>query len=157
MWDNGAGGGECHPLPSLARCYCGCVGPARSSRNATVIIAVGAVRMVQVSTDQVIDMIPVRHPLVSATGPVHMVLCVTTTLMLGSAVSRVRGADGQDMIVDVIAVDVMQMPIMQVVGVVAVPDHLMTAGRSVLVVMTLVHATVLLSHPMFLRVFGPSS
>jgi len=87
------------------------LGIERSGRNAPVIIAVGTVRTVQVSRDQVIDMIPVWHRLVSATGPVHMVLCVTTTVMLGSAVPRVRCADGQDMVVDVIAVDVMQMPI----------------------------------------------
>lgn len=49
------------------------------------------------------------------------------------------------------------MSIMQVVGVVAVRDRLMTAARSVLVVMTLVHVTVLLSHPMLLRVFAPSA
>lgn len=107
MRNNGAGSGEYRPLSFRARCYWGCMGTARSSRNATVIIAVGAVRMVQVSRDQVIDMIPVRHPLVSTTGPVRMVLCVTTTLMLGSAFFEVRCADGQDMVVDVIAVDVM--------------------------------------------------
>lgn len=121
-----------------------------------MIVAVRVVRMVQVSRDQVIDMIPVWDPLVSATRPVHMVLCVTAAGMLGGAVPGVRCGDGQDVIVDVVTMNVVQMTIMEVVGVVAVPDSLMTAAWPVLVVMTLVHVTIVLSHVMLLRTFGPS-
>jgi hypothetical protein len=108
--------------------------------------------MVQVSVDQVIEMVAVRHPVVTAVGPVHMILGVTTALVLGRAVRGVRCAHRQDVIVHVIAVDMMEMPIVQIVGMLAVPDGRVTTARSMVVVVPVVHVAVLLSHP-----FAPSS
>src|SRR5258708_35234058 len=113
----------------------------------------GPVRMVQVTLHHVIDVIPVWHPVVAAVCPVHMVLWMMTAVMLGCAVRGVRCANRQDMVINVIAMDVMQMPIVQIVGMVAVSDSRMTAARSMLVVVPLMHVTVLLSHPTLLRVF----
>jgi hypothetical protein len=47
-------------------------------------------------------------------------------------VHRVRGADRDDMLVNMIPVHVMQMAVMNIVNMAIMADRLMTAGRSVL-------------------------
>jgi hypothetical protein len=55
-----------------------------------VVVAVGAVRVVQVAVHEVIDVIAVRDRLVAAAGAVNVILRVASALVCGGAGVRVR-------------------------------------------------------------------
>jgi hypothetical protein len=140
-------GGEYRPASLFPTFYCGPqIRRSRGGGDATMIITMGAVRVVQVSLHQVIRMISVRYAIMTATGPVRMGLWMAIAVVVRCASRRIRRANRQHMVVDVIAVDVVQMPVVQVVGVIPMPDRLMTTARSMLVVVPLVHGTVVLWH-----------
>ena len=93
------------------------------------------VHMVQVAIDQIIDMITVRHRFVAAAGAVHMAAC-----QIGNAAIGIGRGYGHHMFIDMIAVRVMQMAIMQIIdmaimahgGVAAArPMHMGMAGVGV--------------------------
>jgi hypothetical protein len=54
-----------------------------------VVVAVVAVRVVQVAVDQIVDVIAMRHRLMTASGAVFMPRFVPAALMLRSAAVRV--------------------------------------------------------------------
>ena len=60
-----------------------------------VVIAVVAMRMVQVAVDQVIDVVAVRHRFVAAFRPVSVVLGMAAACMLRRALGRVACIYGQ--------------------------------------------------------------
>jgi hypothetical protein len=98
-----------------------------------VVVAVIAVRVMQVAVDQVVDVVPVRHGLVSASRTVHMIGVVPATSVLRRApvwIGR-RYLDG--VLVDVIVMHMMQMAIVEIVHVVAVANGCMPARWTVLV------------------------
>jgi hypothetical protein len=75
-----------------------------------MIVAVIAVRMVQSSVHQEVDMITMRHGFMSAV-PAMLVRAAG----LRGAVHRVCRADRDDMLVDMVTVHVVQMAIMQII------------------------------------------
>lgn len=79
------------------------------------------VRMMQVPVDQVVDVIAVRDRLVATRHAVLVAAVVPGTGMVRGAIRRVRIADGNDVLVDVIVVRVMQMAVVQVIDVIVVP------------------------------------
>lgn len=54
-----------------------------------MIIAMVAVRMVQVAIDQIVDVVAMRHRFVTASGPMLVVGIVTSTAMIRCATIRV--------------------------------------------------------------------
>jgi hypothetical protein len=62
-----------------------------------MIVTVIAVEMVQVTFDEIIDMITVGYHLVPATGTVFMTNLVAAAVVIGSAVLRVRRINFEDM------------------------------------------------------------
>jgi hypothetical protein len=96
-----------------------------------MIVAVIAVHVVQVTGDQVIDMVAVRDRRMAAARTVDVPLRVARALMLWRAVARVRRVHRDLALVDVIAVRVMEMPVVNVVDVAGVANRLMAAGRAV--------------------------
>jgi hypothetical protein len=94
-----------------------------------VVVAVITMRVVQTSIDQVIDMVAVRHGLMSATRAV----LVSGAFRFRSAPRRVGLADLDDMFVNVIAMHVMQMTIMEVVNMSIVANRGMSTVWAVLV------------------------
>jgi hypothetical protein len=80
-----------------------------------VVVAVVAVRVVQVAIHQVIDMIAVRDRFVTATGAMHVPRLVAGAGR-GVAVG-IRGTDFDDVLFNVITFDVFQLPIVQVIDV----------------------------------------
>jgi hypothetical protein len=104
-----------------------------------VIVAVAAVRMVQVPRDDVVDMIAVRNRLVSASLGVDVSLAVPRARVRGGTGGGVRRPDFERALVDVAFVRVMQVPVVQVVDVASVPDGGVAATGSVNVVVMLVH------------------
>lgn len=102
-----------------------------SQLHLTVVVAVIAVRMVQVSVYQVVGVIAVRNSRVAAIRPVLMGFLVTATAMVWRASGRVCRVDGQGMFLDLAAILVMQMAVMQVIDVSLVQDAGMPAIRAV--------------------------
>src|SRR5439155_10785787 len=78
-----------------------------------VIVAMIAVGMVQVAGHQVVQVIPMGNLLMAAGRTVAMGLLMPGTGVLGSAGSRVGRIDLQKVLIDVVAVNVVQVAIMQ--------------------------------------------
>jgi len=80
-----------------------------------VVVAVVAVRVVQVAADEVIDVVAVRHRLVPAALAVDVADLVAAAVVRRGTRGRVRGVDRQHVLVDVVAVRVVQVAVVQVV------------------------------------------
>jgi hypothetical protein len=98
----------------------------------TVVVAVLAVRVVEVIADQVVDMIAVGHLLVPARRAMPVRGLVLAAVVLRGAADGVGVVDLQDVLVDVIAVRMVQVSVMQVVDVTVVLHGGMPAGGTVL-------------------------
>ena len=114
----------CTDADSTARSGC---------RKFPVIVAVPPVRMVQVPRDEVVDMIPVLHCFVAATGAMLVSLVVRAARVGRRAGGRVWPADCKRMLIDVIVVHVVQVPVVEVVGVTIMLHGLVAAAGAVLV------------------------
>jgi hypothetical protein len=102
-----------------------------------MIVAVIAMRMMQAPVDDVVQMVAVRHGLVTAAWAMHMATGSTGVAGMIAAVG-VGGADLDHMLVVVrLAVDlvaVVQVAVVQIVHMVAVANGLMAAAGSMLMV-----------------------
>jgi len=96
-----------------------------------MIVAMATMGVVKMASDQVIHMVSVRHGFVTAVGAVYMALRVTFTFMSRSTVLGIGLADVYDMLINMVAVRVMQMTIMKVADMVIVRDASVTAFRAV--------------------------
>jgi len=73
--------------------------------------------MVEMPAYQVINMIPMGHLFVPAVRAMSMRRIVSLALMVGCAAVGIRVADRDGMLVDMTVMDMMQVPVMDVVGV----------------------------------------
>lgn len=105
-----------------------------------------AVRIVQVAIDQIADVVTMRHGLMAATRTVDMTRLVTTATVLGRATGGVGLRDGNHVFVDVVAVRMVQVTIMQIVDMAFVADGGVAAARTMLVVVVVVVGQVALAH-----------
>jgi len=92
-----------------------------------------AVRMVQVTVDQIIDVIAVRNRLVTATGPVDVARLVAGAAVFGRAAVRIALRNLDHMLIDMIAVGMVQVAVMQVIDVVTMADGGVAATGPMLV------------------------
>jgi hypothetical protein len=104
----------------------------RGDRQLAVVVAVLAVLMVQVAVHQVVDVTRVRNGLVPAVVAVLMLGLVTPAAMVGRAAIRMRVVDLEHVLVDVIAVRMVQVAVVHVIDVVAVCDSGVPATGAVL-------------------------
>lgn len=93
-----------------------------------MIIAMARMHMVQAAIDQIIDMIAMRHRLVPAAGAVDMAAIVRA----GAAVG-VAGADADHMFINMVAMHMVQMAIVQIIDMAIMGDGGVPAARAVLV------------------------
>jgi hypothetical protein len=105
-----------------------------------VIVAVVAVRMVQVARYQVVDMIAVRNRFMPAACAVDVCLGMPAALVLWRTPRRVRRSNLDATFVDVAVMELMQVPVVQVVDVAAMSDRAVAAVGTVLMRMILVDA-----------------
>jgi hypothetical protein len=98
--------------------------------NWPVVVTVPIMRMVKMAIDQVIHMISMRNAFMTATRPMLMFRLMPLTLMLGRAALRVRRSDVDHMLVDMFAVHVVHMPIVQVIDMSGMDDSGMPALRA---------------------------
>jgi hypothetical protein len=96
-----------------------------------MIIAVVAMRMVEVTVDEIANVVAVGDGLVSAAGAVFMVLGMPSAGVLRRAAGGVGGRDFDHVLIDMTVVHVMQMAIMQIVDVASMLHSGMTAAGPV--------------------------
>jgi hypothetical protein len=82
-----------------------------------------AVRMVEVSVDEVVDVIAMRNRFVAAAGAMPMAGIVSGASMIRRASRRIGGAHFDHVFIDLITVRLMQVAVVQVVHVIAVLDR----------------------------------
>jgi hypothetical protein len=87
-----------------------------------VIVAMVAVRVVQMAADEVAGMIAVGQGRVTAVGAVGMVLGVLVPTMTWRATGGVDTGHPQDVLIHVAAMNVVQVPVVEIIRV-AVVDH----------------------------------
>lgn len=96
--------------------------------DGAVVVAMVLMRPVQAPVDQIVDVIPVRHRLVPATG---LMLVPAAVGVLDAAVG-IGLVEGDDVIVDMVLVGVMEVSVVQVVDVAIVAHGGVAAAGSVL-------------------------
>ena len=99
-----------------------------------VVVTMTAMRMVQMAIHEVIDVVVVRHRFMAAIGGVD-VSCIVTRCRRGAAIG-ISGADFDNVLIDVIAVRMMQMSFVQVIDMpVVFHSRVAAAGAVVMIVM----------------------
>ena len=93
-----------------------------------MIVAVIVVRMVQPPSDQVVDVIAMRHRLMPA--PLAMRMRLLARRRLGVTVGM-RGVDSDRVLVDMVLMRMVQVPVVKIVDVIFVPDRGMPATVAV--------------------------
>lgn len=96
-----------------------------------MVVAVPGMRVMQVTADEIIDMVAVRHCLVPATRSMRVRIGMCAAGVSRRAGSRIPAVDGDDMFVVMAVVRRMQMTIMQIIDMVAVTDGSVTAAGGV--------------------------
>lgn len=91
--------------------------------NRAVIVAVIAVRMVQVSVYQIVDVVAVRYRLVPAAGAVTVARLVAAAGVIRRAAIGIFAAHFQHVLVNVVAVRMMEVTIVEIINVVAVANR----------------------------------
>ena len=104
-----------------------------------MLVTVALVGKVEVACHDVIDVVPVGYGRVPTGLAVSMRSVMAPTGVRGGALRQVSGANQQRVVVDAIAMDVMQVPVVQVVAMAFVLDGLMAAVLAVGMAMAFVH------------------
>src|SRR5207237_38805 len=112
-----------------------------SPLHLTMIIAMAAMRVVQMAVHQVIGVIAVRHSFVAAAGAMLVGLVMAAAVMLGSALARVLLADRQLVLFHIFPLDVVQVAVVQVIDVVVMLDGGVAAAGAMLMVVVGVAGT----------------
>lgn len=97
-----------------------------------------AVRVVQVAVDEIIDVVAMRHGFVAAAGAMDMTRLMPRATMTGRAAVRVLLADLDHMLVDMVAMRMMEVAVMQVIDMIAVAHRGVAAAGAVLVIVVVV-------------------
>ena len=113
----------------------------RCDLHGPVVVTVVAVRVMQVAIHQVVGVVAVGHGLVAAIRAVDMARLVSAAIVRRGALGGIGGVDRERVLVDVPDVRMMQMPVMQVIGVPIVLDGRMTAAGAVNVIVANVFLT----------------
>ncbi len=103
-----------------------------------MIVAVITMGVMEMAVDKIVDMVSVRHGFVPAARPVYMIRLVARTAMFGRASIRIFLRDFDDVFVNVIAMHVMQVAVMQIIDMAIMLDGCVTAAGSMLMWMVFV-------------------
>lgn len=103
-----------------------------------MVIAVVAVREVQVAVYKVADVVAVGHGLVTTIGSMHVACLVTVAAVVGCARRWIGVRNLNGVLVHMVAVWMVQMPIVQIIHMAVVFDGSVAASRTVYVVVVVV-------------------
>jgi hypothetical protein len=96
-----------------------------------VIIAMIAVGMMQASIDQIVDMIPMRHRLMTAAGPMPMLGIMSAGTMLWAAAIRIGVGHLDHVLIDTPVMRMMEMAMVQIIDVAVVANRNVATARPV--------------------------
>jgi hypothetical protein len=96
----------------------------------------------QVTRDEVIDMVTVRHSLMTAVGAVAMPVLMPIAAMVRCAISGVGPRDVEPMFIDMIAMNVVQVPVVQIILMIPVANGLMAAVGAMLVTVPIMYGVI---------------
>jgi hypothetical protein len=105
-----------------------------------MVIAMALARVVQVAVHEIIGVIAVRHGFVAAIRTMLVALLMTATVMCGRAAGGIFRIDGNHVLLDLVAVLMVQVAVVQIVDMALVLDSGVAAFRAVLVRVTFVMA-----------------
>jgi hypothetical protein len=106
----------------------------------------GAVRVMQVAVNEVIDVVAVRHRFVAATGTVDVLLGVPSASVSRRAGAGILARHVDRMLYDLVAFVVMQVAVVQVIDMIAMLDARVSAVLAMLVVVVVMMSHVSLLH-----------
>ena len=98
-----------------------------------MIVAVRTMGEVQVPADHIVHMIAMRNSLVPAVRAMAMSGLVSVAGMRGSTSRWIVAGNGERMLVDVVAMDMVEMAVVQVVGMALMRHRLVAAAWCVMV------------------------
>ncbi len=84
--------------------------------------------VVQMTIDQIIDVVAMGHRFVAAARAVDMAAVMSATIVLGGAGARVGGRHADDVLIDMALVRVMEMSVVKIIDMIVVLDGGMTAA-----------------------------
>ena len=87
-----------------------------------MVIAVIAVRLMDMAVHQIINVVTVRHRFVSTSWSVRVIGVMIATLMLWRALGGVLFGHFQIVTLDALFTDMMKMPIVQIIDMIAMLD-----------------------------------
>ena len=123
---------------------------ARSLSHRAVVVAVVAVWMMQMSIDEIVDVVPVWDRRMTAVGAVYVGSVVARTMMIRGAVRGVLRADLEGVLLDcAVLARMVEMSVVRVVDVIAVLDRRVAAAGPVRVCVSFV--VLVLSHGLLLH------
>lgn len=122
-----------------------------------MVITMRAMGEVQMAGDQIVDMVSVRHGRMPAVRAVAMSGLMPLAAMGRCASSRVLRSDTEPMFIDMVAMRMMKMSVMEIVGVAIMGDGRMPAVRSVLMIVMLMNGMVAHRRTPFATGDGPDS
>jgi hypothetical protein len=103
-----------------------------------VVIAVITVRMMQMTIDQIVDVITVRDWFVSTSRAMHVSRIVSSAVVIGSAVCRICRTYWNSVLFNhAVIAHPMQVAIVQVIGVILMLDRCVSAARTVDVIVVM--------------------
>src|SRR5438132_10735120 len=100
------------------------------------------VRMMQMAIDDIVDMVAVRNCLMSTLSAVGMARVVSGARMGRRAARRIRLARGENVLVNVSLVEMMQVPVVKIILVAIVFDGLVPAVGTVLMFVSVVYRVI---------------
>ena len=114
-----------------------------------MVVAVVAVGVVEVALDEVVGVVAVRDGGVAAAVAVGVSGVMAAASVVGRAAGRMRVVDGDRVLIDVVAVGVVQVAVVEVVDVIAMVHGGVSAAGAVLVGM--VRVDVVIAHRRSIR------
>ena len=115
----------------------------------TMIIAMITMRMMKVAIDKIIDVIAMRHRFMSAARAMHVTRLVAAAAVVQRASIGIFRTYLNDMLVNVIAMLMMEVAIMQIVDVIAVTNRCMATAGAMPMVMIRVMREIASVHRLF--------
>lgn len=112
----------------------------------TVVIAMVAVLVMKAPCNQIVDMVTMRHGFMAAVRAVDMAMIVANTVLDRTAAIGVVTIHFDDMFINVIAMGMMEVSIMQVVDMVAMLDGHMAAAGAVFMVVVIMMGKIAIAH-----------
>ena len=121
--------------------------PAASGfRHRTMVIAMIVMRIMQMSVDQIINMVAMRYCLMPTVRPMHMLGWMSGALMSGCAALRIGRCYANHMFIDMAFMRMMQMAVVQIIDVAIVHDPGVAALRPMRMIVVFVLRRVTMAH-----------